>query len=100
MKKKYKIKSKFRFTLFATLAIMLVISITGTVIGDNTSDSLTKATYAQIQVQAGDTLWNLAKEFGPENQDLRNVVYEICQLNHITADSIYPGQIISIPAYI
>lgn len=100
VKRKYKIKSKFRFTLFVALAIVLVMSLTSTIIGNNTADSLTKMTYSEIQIQSGDTLWNLAKEFGPKDQDTRKVVHEICKLNNISADTIYPGQIISIPAYI
>lgn len=100
MYKKYKIKSRFRFTVFTALMLALVISLTGLVTGTNTADSLTKITYAKVQIQVGDNLWSLAKEFGPEDQDIRRVVYEICKLNQITADSIYPGQVIWIPAYI
>jgi len=54
----------------------------------------------EIQIQAGDTLWKLAQEFGPSNQDLRAVIYEICTINQISADSIQPGQFILIPASI
>lgn len=100
MYKKYRIKSKFRFTIFTALMLALVISLTGLVTGTNTADSLTKNTYAKVQVQDGDNLWSLAEEFGPEDQDTRKVVYEICKLNQITADSIFPGQVILIPAYI
>ena len=77
MNKKYRIKSKFRFTLFITIVLVFMISVAGTVIGINTADSLTKNTYTEIQIQAGDTLWELAKEYGPDDQDIRKVV---CQL--------------------
>lgn len=100
MKKQYRIKSKFRFTLFLTIAMVMVISITGTMLGENHTESLTKQTYSEIIIQSGDTLWNLAKEFGPDHKDVREVVYEICKLNDIAADSIYPGQTIRIPVYI
>ncbi len=100
MKKKYRIKSRIRFTLFLTVAILVVISVTGTIFGANHAESLTKPVYTEIVVQSGDTLWNLADEFGPDNQDIRKVVYAICQLNDISADSIYPGQMILIPAYL
>lgn len=83
-----------------TIAIVMFISITGTVIGANNSESLTKPTYSEIIVESGDTLWNLAKEFGPTDKDVREVVYEICKVNDISADSIYPGQTILIPVYI
>lgn len=100
MNKKYRIKSKFRFTLFITFVLVLSIFTISTVIGLNTADSLTKNLFTEIQVQHGDTLWKLAKEFGPENKDLREVIYDICMINDITADSIYPGQRILIPVYI
>lgn len=100
MKKKYRIKSKFRFTLFLTVAILMMISLTGTIFGANDSESLTKPVYSEIIVQSGDTLWNLAEEFGPDNKDIREVVFEICKINEISADSIYPGQTILIPTYI
>lgn len=100
MSKKYRIKSKFRFTLFMTIAILMMISITGTIVGANNVESLTKPTYSEIIVQSGDTLWNLAEEFGPDNKDVREVVYEICEINDISADSIQPGQTILVPVYI
>jgi len=100
MKKKYRIRSKFRFTLFLTIAIIMTISAAGTVIGANQAESLTKPVYSEITIQAGDTLWELAKEFGPADQDVREVVYEICKINGISAEGIYPGQTILIPQYI
>lgn len=100
MKKKHRIKSKFRFILFLTVSILMAISVTGTIFGANSVESLTKPVYTEIIVQSGDTLWDLAEEFGPDHQDIRKVVHAICQLNDISADSIYPGQAILIPAYI
>lgn len=100
MKKKYRIKSKFRFTLFLIAAFLIVIGITGTAIGVNTSESLTKPVYSEITVQSGDTLWDLAEEFGPDHRDTREVVFEICRINDVSADSIYPGQTILIPEFI
>jgi nucleoid-associated protein YgaU len=100
MKKKYRIKSKLRFTLFMTIAILMFISAAGTAIGMNNAESLTKPVYSEITVQSGDTLWDLAQEFGPSDKDVREVVYDICKLNEISADSIYPGQTIRIPEYI
>ena len=100
MKKKYRIKSKFRFTLFMTIAILMFISAAGTIIGANNAESLTRPVYSEITVQSGDTLWNLADEFGPDDKDLREVVFAICEINDISADSIYPGQTILIPVYI
>jgi hypothetical protein len=100
MKKKYRIKSKLRFTLFMTLAILIIFSAAGTFIGAYNAESLTKMTYSEILVESGDTLWELADKFGPDDKDLREVVFEICRINEISPDSIYPGQKIRIPVYI
>lgn len=100
MKKKYRIKSRVRFTMFLTAVMFMLISITGMFLGDNQAESLTKPVYSEIVIQRGDTLWDLAHEFGPADKDVREVVHEICIVNDISADSIYPGQTILIPAYI
>lgn len=100
MKKKYRIKSKVRFTLFMTMVLLLVFSFAGTIFGANNSESLMKTTYSEIRIQTGDTLWDIAQELGPDNKDVREVVYEICQINDITADNIHPGQTILVPEYI
>ena len=83
-----------------TIAILIFISAAGTAVGMNNAESLTKPVYAEIVVQSGDTLWDLAQEFGPADKDVREVVYDICRYNEISADSIYPGQTIMIPQYI
>ena len=100
MNKKYRIKSKVRFTLFLTIAMLFVFTLVGTISGLNNSESLTKDSYTEIRVQTGDTLWDLAEKFGPDNKDIREVVYQICEVNDISADSIFPGQTLLIPSYI
>lgn len=86
--------------MFLTAVMLVLISITGMLIGDNQAESLTKPVYSEVVIQYGDTLWDLALEFGPADKDIREVVHEICRINDITAESIYPGQTILIPAYI
>ncbi|MDD4563865.1 MAG: LysM peptidoglycan-binding domain-containing protein [Eubacteriales bacterium] len=100
MRRKYRIKSKIRFTLFLTIVLFVIFSAAGTIIGTYNAESLTKTTYSEIRVQTGDTLWDLAREFGPDNKDIRKIVYEICKVNDVSAESIYPGQTLLIPVYI
>ncbi len=49
-----------------------------------------------IVVQANDTLWDIAEEFGSE-KDPRNMVNEIMALNGLQNSMIYPGQELIIP---
>lgn len=99
-RKRYRIKSKLRFTIFMVVVFVTMISTYQLIAGNQTADSLTKMTYQEIQIESGDNLWNLAKEFGPDGLDTRFVIREICKVNQISADQLVPGQIILIPDYI
>lgn len=99
MTKKYRITSKFRFTLFAAVMILCVVTIAGTLLGFNTVSSSSKTLYNQVQIESGDTLWDIASEYGPENSDVRRIVDEICELNEISADELTPGSRIIVPVY-
>lgn len=95
----YRIKSRLRFTIFVAIMMLSLVTVSNTALGINDASSLTKPVYATIQIVAGDTLWDIASRYNQEGNDVRKFVYEICQLNEITADSIYPGQSILIPVY-
>lgn len=53
-----------------------------------------------IVVEAEDTLWDIAKELRSDSeQDLRNVVQEIQELNGLDNPTIYPGQELIVPRW-
>ena len=56
-RKKYRIKSKFRFITSMIIMIGLCVAGFTALTGLNTSVALTKQTYTQVQVASGDTLW-------------------------------------------
>lgn len=95
--KKYRIVNRTRFTAFAVLVIIVCAFAVSSLMGINNASGASTQEYVQIKVTSGDTLWNLAKEYGPKNTDTRMVVYEICQLNNITASELMAGQFITIP---
>lgn len=96
--KKYRIRSKFRFTVFIAVMVVSMAFLSGTVFGLNDASSLSEEpSYLSVKVQSGDTLWNIASEYGPKDIDRRKVIYEICRLNDIDAGSIQPGQSLLIP---
>jgi len=99
MNKKYRITSKFRFTMFLVVMILCLMTAIGTLLGFNTVTSASMNQYNQIQVEAGDTLWNIACEYAPDNMDVRKVVYDICDVNDIQADQLVAGQKIIVPVY-
>ena len=49
------------------------------------------------RVKPGDTLWQIAQNFGPENADTRRIVNAIEKLNQIDGGSLQAGQLIEIP---
>lgn len=98
-KKKYRIKSKARFLIFMTIVLTIIISGAGNLMGINNAVSMAKPQFKEIQIHLGDTLWNIAAEYKLEDQDIRSVVYEICDLNQISANEIQPGETLLIPVY-
>ncbi|MBZ4662804.1 MAG: Peptidoglycan-binding lysin domain protein [Caloramator sp.] len=52
--------------------------------------------YETYVVQAGDTLWSIAKKYNKQGEDIRKLIYEIRQHNNISP-MIREGQIIEIP---
>jgi len=48
-------------------------------------------------VQEGDRLWTIAERTGFDNQDPRDIVDRIQELNDMKTVDIYPGDILIIP---
>ena len=96
MKKHYRIKSKFRFTVFVVL-VCLLISCAGNALVGSLESHAASTEFIEVTVEAGDTLWNLAAAYGPADADIRVIVYNICAINHVSAETLRPGQILSIP---
>lgn len=99
MTKRYRIKNRFRFVTFVALMIVFTVFTFTTMFGFNEADSLSTPSHVIVKVQPGDTLWDIAKAYGPDDVDVRRIVYEICEFNDVTANSIYPGQTIAVPEY-
>lgn len=95
--KRYHITSKIRFTAFLTILILLSVIVTGSFFGFFDAASMDHKNYVTIKVQSGDTLWDLANQHGPADADCRQVIYEICILNDISAETLQAGQTILIP---
>lgn len=55
-------------------------------------------TFTTIEVRQGDDLWNIAKRYSSEKDDIRDLVFAIIELNHLDRNAhIFPGQTIKIP---
>lgn len=96
-RKRYRIKNRVRFASFIVISLLLVCTIFNTALGFNDALALSEQQYIEIQVESGDTLWTIADEFMPDDMDIREAVYMICDVNDVDADTLYAGQTLSIP---
>ena len=98
-RKRYRIKSRTRFTIFIIVMILIAMSIIGYITGINTAHGSTMEQYATVEITNGDTLWSIADEYAPEGTDLREFIYEIKELNGLDTSNIMIGQVIRVPMY-
>ena len=99
MTKRYRISNRFRFTVFVVLTIILLTTAINFALGLNTAASLTVQDYMDVEIKSGDTLWNIAQAYMPDDMDTRKAVYQLCSLNDISADQLYAGMTIQVPIY-
>ncbi len=95
-KKRYRIKSRRRFTLFIIAMLLLTLTSVNGMLGIYDVAGMTKCEYQTIEIKNGDTLWEIAAEYMPETE-IRQAVYQLCELNKTSAAQLQPGQTIKIP---
>ena len=96
--KKYRVANKFRFTLFIVLLLLIFSGVVNAAFGSFQSVASSETSYIEVEVQSGDTIWDIARTYGPADADTRVVVWNIEQANQIKADALQPGQILLVPA--
>lgn len=97
MFKNYRVKSKFRFTVFIVLMVVLTVTAFSTLIGLNNVSGSDMDEYKVITVQSGDTLWSIAESNYDNSKDIRKVISQICEANDIKASDLKDGDQILIP---
>ena len=85
--KTYRIKNRFKFTLFIVLTIILFTMTANFALGMNTADSSTIPQYMELEVSSGDTLWSIADRYRSDESDIRKSIYELGKINGISAVS-------------
>ena len=95
MRKHYKIVSTPRFITFLVICALVIIYATAAVTGASDVQGLTEQKYTTVAVC--DTLWDIAREYGAPETDVRDTIDEICHINSITASSLKPGDILLVP---
>lgn len=96
-RKRYRIKSKFRFITSMIVMIGLLVGGINLISGMDKSFALTQPQYTEVEVCYGDTLWDIANTYKSDDTDTRRAVFEICKVNDIEASDLTPGMVISVP---
>lgn len=92
MKKRYVLKNRRRF--FTLVMILMVMTIT--LLFATSAYGYKEPTFEKVTVSQGDTLWDLAKEYGSK-EDIRSFIRDIKKANGMTTSMIYEGQELLIP---
>ncbi|HZW83781.1 MAG TPA: LysM peptidoglycan-binding domain-containing protein [Candidatus Deferrimicrobium sp.] len=82
------------------ILFLSVILLTTIVLLVSSSLSPTEAagnkTFQPVLIHEGDTLWNLACKYVP-NEDPRKVIHNIIEVNNLNDPTIRPGLVLKIP---
>ena len=95
-RKAYRICSKRRFAGFL-LIIIAAAFLAGFAFAEKPVRAAAPPVYAEVDIRAGDTLWQIAAEYKRDDADIRRFIYDIRQINDIRADELQPGRMILIP---
>jgi len=89
-------KRKFISTLgIITIFIFLIILL----ITNALKEPQYTESYKTIYISKGETLWSIAEEYKIPNQDIRDYIDQIKQLNNMKTATIYEGQALTIIIY-
>lgn len=91
-------KRKFIFSI-STLVIFICILSSAAVKSFATTDKKYDNNIEQIQINKGDTLWQIASKRVPENKDIRAFIEEIKKENDLKDSNIQEGQVIKVTIY-
>lgn len=50
-----------------------------------------------VTVYSGDTMWDIASQWTEDGEDVRAVIYRICETNGLKTTDLQPGQKILVP---
>lgn len=99
MKRKYKIINRKRFYTSMSLMVIFLNLLLTITLNTNKTYADKEVQFIEKTIEAGDTLWKIAKENKPKNSDTREIVHNIMEYNNLKNPFIYEGNTIKIPQY-
>ena len=101
MTKRIQQKQCILFYLLMAIAIMVTVICAFATTSNAKQDHNMYKYYTSVQVEDGDSLWSIAKEYSDVDSDASYTDYidEVKQINHISGDDIHAGEYLTIPYY-
>lgn len=93
-----RIVNKIKFTK-SILILIFIITITIICIGQIMNKPKYNTATTDYIVSKDDTLWSIAEQYKMPNQDIRDYIDKIKELNNMETATIYEGQAITIIIY-
>lgn len=84
-----------RLRAFSIISITVIVVLLLLASAGNATNEVTDT--FDYRVKSGDTLWNIAGEFGPQDADRRRIIAVIERINDVDASTLMAGQVIEIP---
>ena len=88
---------------FQTAALVIVFAIfafsAGGYMMNSEVSGYKEPEYKTVRVVQGDTLWAIAREYSPDNMDLRVYLGRICNINGIEPQDLQAGMTLRVPFY-
>lgn len=97
-----KSRRKRNFKLKNVVLLVLAIISINSIFFNNNSYSKVEVSYKTELISSGDTLWSIAQRESQNNKyyqdkDIREIVYDLKQVNNLQASDLSVGQEIQIP---
>ena len=99
-KRRYRIVNPFRFFTFILICLMITVFTAYGIFATSKVVAAAETRYTEVKIQENDTLWSLIETYNPNADiDIRLALYDLYEINNITADSIQPGDVVLVPLY-
>ena len=94
-------KKRSLYCVAALLTVILVLIFnTANIANAGTREAKRYKYFTSIEVQAGTSLWDIAKEYMTEEYDSpQEYIQEVKNINHMNQDLIYEGSYLCVPYY-
>lgn len=93
---RYKVTDLKKFKRFMFISILLISILVFASMTTLNAYSKDIPQFDYISVKEGDTLWSIASNYS-DHKEIREVIYEITDINNLENALIYPGDKIKIP---